>query len=473
MTRRRNLPRAMCRLAAGLCAATVPAGSTARAQLFSSVELQPAYVDPSFGYSIRAPKGWTFSTRRSGYGSMGETVFQTTAPGSETFPPEVIVRYHNKWRDMNSEQFLDEWSQKLAVQLGGQKPTDRTSPRIGGRPGSRVTLRTKQGNRALTTIVAAVRARPRGYFVLTYSGDSRLDKSGVAAFESVLGSFRVVEDESSDRAIRGAIANGAAWRKSQASIRLADKVHPVAYYRVSEGLRETGWLMVTEQPFTDHGVSGVRVLDQGWSFDGDGARHQTLGTTFLSDDLQIESWQSSVVTLEPTKDGEPANIGYAYEEGARERDVLITAQSYAFAQRMVNNPYLKLPEGYLSRLLLRWFPRLTNLSKSGTYAFSTFDHQRGALVLKMIEVRGKGGLSFGGGGSFTVIEREGLSGPQTEMTFDGAGRLLSMSGGGIRMERADASGSMGRWSKQTAQAAIDLKALQTAFDTSLGRLRKE
>lgn len=460
-------------------AATVPSAE-ARGQLFGGAELQAAHVDPSFGYSIRPPKGWAVSTQHSGFGSMGETLITMTSPAAEAVPPEIVVRYHTKWRDMQADQFMDEWWKRLLEdyrkdmrqQSGGKlsepKVSERNTDRIAGRPGAQMSIRFTQGAAPITRRVAVVRARPRGYFVIGYSGGARFDKVGIAAFNAVLGSFRLLEDESSDREIRGAIQQAEKWRKSLSAIRLRDKLQPVTHYRVSQGMREVGWLMVTEQPFTDLGVEGVRVVEQGWTFEGDGERQQTIQNIFLSNDLQSESWQHSVVALLPAKPGEPTQLGYAYEEGARERDVLITAQLYAFGQTMVNNPHIKLPEGYCSKLLLRWFARLVDLSKPATYAFSTFDHQRGALVLRLIEVRGRG---LGGG--VTVIEREGLSGPATEMSYDASGRLLSMSGGGVRLERADAASSMGRWSKQTQQAGADLQVLQTAYRKSLGRLQSD
>ncbi|MEE8171076.1 MAG: hypothetical protein V3T70_11070, partial [Phycisphaerae bacterium] len=393
-----------------------------------------------------------------------------TAPRPPRDPPEILVRFHTLAKDAPPDQLLDTWRFGLGDEFGDLTVLSRVVHTIQDRPGGRLDVALTQTGRPVVSFLSAIRARPRGYFSIVYTGPADDKLRGDALYERVLSSFRLLEDERTDQVIVDAIARGKRWLRDSRRIDLLSKIQPPLCLRITEDGRDKGFVLVTEELFELRGTEGVRVIEEGWTFDGEAVQylHDNL---FLSADHDVEAWEHRVLALVPAREKAPQTLALAHEEGLRDGDALLTAQSYQFGKRPDNNEHLRLPEGYISRLLLRWLPRLVDLAEPALFAFSYFDHQRGALVLRTVEIKGRGDQPHAGRGgpAFLVVVREGLSGPASELHFDASGRLLRMTAGTLVMQPANADALERKWSTERTRARRYMAELESEYQRTMSR----
>src|SRR5437763_796397 len=85
------------------------------------------------------------------------------------------------------------------------------------------------GNRLITII----RSAPDQYFVISYTGPIDSRDRAERLYGAVLGSFKLLEDEKSDKAVQDGLVRTRQWLEKMRSTKLADKLQPPLFLRVS------------------------------------------------------------------------------------------------------------------------------------------------------------------------------------------------------------------------------------------------
>ena len=437
------------------------------------------YVDASFGFSLRPPKGWRVVGERSG-NTRDTTLLRMTDPAPGDAPPDILVRLIRAPRNATMEQVFQEAQAQAQRDFGKGGPVSLLGSmprRIAGQPGGKMTMQFTVAGRAVIRFQAFIqaptdpKARAARYFTLVYTGPKESQAKAEPLFDSVVSSFKLIQDARSEKEIRAALARGKAWMASLKGVRLADKRLPTQYYKVYLNDREAGCLQVSEEPAIVNKVEGVRIVERGWTFPSNGESQHVTNDLFLSADLSRESWTNRTVTLIPPRGAVPAALGLSLQEGVRQEDRVITSECNEYGVRPTNNEPIKIErEFYGPRLLVRWLPRLVDLKKPTLYAFTGYDYDREGLVLRTVEVKG-GGLGLGGA-SYQVRDREGLWGAPSDMWFDAQGRLLKLSAGPLKMDLSDEATLRSRWESKALKAEADIKVLETEYQKSLIRFKK-
>ncbi|MCK6482538.1 MAG: hypothetical protein HUU22_04590 [Phycisphaerae bacterium] len=439
----------------------------------ANVELAEPWVEATYGFSVRPPKGWVLTQTRS-LGQREATLLQMNDPQRSLFPPELLVKFVSMPQETSLDRLMEDWRFGLSSQFGDTDMQETRLVRIAGRPGCRFVATFSREGQSVALLQAAVQLSPTNFLVLVHTGLAAQRGDAERVFDAVLESLRLLEDENSDARARKAVSVGKSWLRSARRADLDAKRRPPVCLALKLNGRECGYLHVVEEPFTFQRADGVRVAERGWIFADDGKVRRHEADLFLSFDHVTESWQNRIVTLVPAREDRQPALAQVWEEGIRDGDVLVAARSYQYGQRPDNQPSLRLPlEGYAPRLLVRWLPRLVDLSKSETYGFSSYDHARHALVLKTVETRGKvtpPGLSAEGP-LFLVIEREGLSGPPIELICDAEGRLVRSTAGPLTMMPTDAAAVEARWAPRIEATVAQMRQLDEQIEKSMQRFR--
>jgi len=208
------------------------------------------------------------------------------------------------------------------------------------------------------------------------------------------------------------------------------------FFRITVDGKTTGFLAIEQSEFVWDKRPGVRIAERGWTFEADGRARSLDHVVFLSNDLVNERWKTNASTLVPGAAALPGHLEVSLEEGLRTKDVLLSSQAYAIGQPTVENPALKLPSSYISRGLMRLLPQLVkDLERPRRMAFTTFDHLRTDLVVRVVEIKGQGEPpgDAGRGKVFRIDEREGLASEPSSLYVDEVGRILSTRQGRVTM----------------------------------------
>lgn len=439
------------------CLLTVIAPAQSATQ--PAADLADAYVDASYRFSVRPPRNWGVNVQR--VLAPGEVLLlQITDPSPVPSRPEIVIKWAAQPATMTAGEYVARFHRMLVDRVKDLTIVADAPRKISGRPAAVFSAQFTMFKKPVVQMIAVVQERPGSFYTITCTGP--YDKTVVAQrlFDAVVDSFKLLGDDQTDAALRAALTRTRNWTDELKSVRLSDRVQPPLCLRMTLDGKPRGFLLVTEEPFVLQRTEGVRVREASWCFPDEREARRVENNLFVSLDRTMEAWELRSYTLLPGQAADSGAIEFTDEEGLRDHDVLLTSQSYVFGQAPANNPHVALPAGYVSRLLLRWLPRLVDLSKPALYAATVYDHRRGGLVLRTIEVMGPQGKS---GNTFRVLDREGLAAQPVELLVDKSGRLLRMTAGSLVMEPSDLDVEQRRWETRSAAAAKEIDALAAQY----------
>lgn len=423
-----------------------------------AVELAEPYVDASFRFSLRPPKNWALDAQR--IIAPGESqLLLISDPNPAPFRPEIAVKWSAKASTATVADYVARFHKSLVDKASDLTILSDAPRRISGRPGAVFAAQYTLLRKPVIQMLAVVPTESGGYLTLTFTSPYiNPPTAAQRVFDAVTDSIVLLDDRRTDAALRDAMARTATWIESLRGRLLTDRVQPPLWMRIMLNGREQGFVLIREEPFTLQKTDGVRVQESGWTFSEAGDAQRFENNLFVSNELDVEAWDSQTLTLHPAAADKPESISISHEEGLRDHDLLLTSQNYTLGRTPVNNPHLRLPAGYVSRLLLRWLPRLVDPSKPALYAATAYDHRRGGLVLRTLELAGPSAE-----GGFRVLDREGMGSQPVELRFDRAGRLRSMSAGELRMEAVADESATRRWAARVEEASRRIEDLSREF----------
>lgn len=405
-----------------VCGQQTPAKAPPQAR---GAALTDAYVDGSEQFSIRPPEGWQLNRQRIPE-ARGVTLLRMMGPPVAGQERMITLRRTATQKRMNADETLKQMVDTLGLEANVERIESQQVEQIAGRPGAFLSALYLRDAQRWQRMQAMVEVAPRSYLVLTYDGPATIAQESEAILQLVIASLTILERRLNEDELKAALEAGEAWRDSLSAGAIKSALIPSQYFRVDGGTDE-GFMVRETGEYALDKLSGLRVAERGWTFGRDGRAQSFENSMFMSLDQRNEKWQNRTQTLVPAISGRGEYLEGTDEQGLREKDLLLSSQTYALRIPKAENPAVKLPRSYLSRALWKMLPSLLpDRDKPRRMAFTIFDHLRADLVVLVVEV--KGTVSPPGepisGKAFLIEEYEGLASEPTRWFIGADGRIL-------------------------------------------------
>lgn len=404
------------------------------------------YRDGTFGFSIRPPKNWQITRERKSQ-RVGLTVLRMARQMGMGVSFEFNVRVSRTLETFSVQATLDELSKALMLERKNAVIGKDSGTRvISGKPGGFLSATFELDGQRMVFYATIIQNRAKQYYIIVYSGPDVVGDKVLPLYQAVVDSFQVLETDRSDAQIRRALLDGTDWLNSISSKDLRDIKPQESWFGVYRGEQLLGF----EQIASEFGeivtgvrkgrngsdqylkLEGLRVREQGWTFETNGVIRRSFNEMFVTDDLSIERWKFVTLIYTPPVSGRRADINLSIEEGAKESGQIITSQRYGLAAPSTPNDPITAPLTYVPRALLRVLPQMVgNLAKRRLLAFHEFDHAIRGLRVETVDLTGQVATKTPTPGKtfFRLREREGLFGPHIDSYVTAAGRLVKIVAG--------------------------------------------
>lgn len=440
--------------------------------------LADAYVDGTYGFSIRPPRGWQLIRQRVPE-KRGTTLLRMVKTLGGGLSHQIVFKHTTTTKAVPLNEMLKKMAHSLELEFSNVHVHAQQVQQIAGRPGSYLSATLSRSGLQILRLQAVIEIAPRDYFVLLYNGPAALRKQTEPLFDRVLDSLTLMGNRLDRAALNKALDAGAGWIADLARKGLPKMPEAVRFFRVDLDGKPMGFVKVTSRPHHWKGNDGVQVVEEGWMFEKNGQARRSQSRMFLSNDLAHERWQTSITTWQAAGK-KTEQFENAFEEGLRDHAVLLTDQTTSLSWPLKQNPPLEVPRTYISRVLIRLLPRLVGgLDQPRRYAFTSFDHQRIGLMVRVVDIKGPAKLSpeetarvhrLGRGlGLFRIDESEGLVTTPSSLYCDGAGEMLLMKARNMTMWSEKPKRLEALFATRVAQADRAMKRLEQAYEQNQSR----
>lgn len=426
---------------AWMLATCVAAQSPASQPASPSVLLAAPYVDGTFGFSIRPPAEWMMLRERKA-NAVGLTVLRCHLPIAQGVIAEISVRICQTRKPVTIESTLDELSAGITKDLPNPVIREKSVRTIAGKPGGFLAASFTLGGQPTTLLETIVQARRGEYYLIQFSGPTAVEPQIEPIYNAVVASFRILEDDATTDLIREALLAATDWTNDLSPAKLESIKRVESWMGVHRAGKLVGYMQIVSDvtsmptvissgdPAHSRKIDGIGVREQGWTFEPDGSAQRIVNEMFLTPDRALERWNKSTLIWSPATGKSPADVNVAVEEGALESGKLFTSQRFGAAAAAIPNEPEKAPPTYVPRVLLRLLPQLIgDLGKRRLLAFHEYDHEARGLILRTVEFRNPIKVKVGpaAGKTYYVLrEREGLSGPPTDIYVNESGRVVKI-----------------------------------------------
>lgn len=428
--------------------------------------LADPYIDGTYGFSVQPPKGWQLVRQRLAE-KHGVTLLRMVGKVGANQTEEIIIRQTSTTRSLPMGDLLKQMHDDWALLHNNLKVVSLQQQEIAGQPGGILAATYESQGLDWLMIEALIETRKQQYFVVLYKGPAGTRRTSEPLFYQVLGTFRLLADQVSQKEKVEILEAGAALLEGLDREKLLQAIEADVLLRMDLDGKPIGFVRVQQTAGAMKGRNGLRVQERAWMFEPDGGVRRLQANLFVTEDQLEEDWRTSVTTLIPARGDAPLGLDAMIEEGVRNRDILLTSQEFSLGAGMVQNPAMEAPKGYISRALLRMLPRLLgDLAKPRRLAFMEFDHQRAGLTIRVVEIKGEAtppGVPVKGK-SYRFDQREGLSGQVSEWYVDEARRVLLVRAGNLTMTPATERELEGLFKARIAAAEQDMNRLEREFN---------
>jgi hypothetical protein len=398
------------------------------------------YVDPTFGFELRVPAGWSYDRSRfeAPQGAIG--VLRGSAPdGLQAL--QILI-----FRNMDTPEFsvwLEDFLERMGQVHGGRRvPESHTALEGGERAIMLIDARTT-GRRTQTYYVCVpFDARTVWVLVLASAVANDADEQAVrACVEQIADSVQVLYDRVEAHQIEAAFERGLAvlreLRVGAAHIDIDATEH---FYEFVVAGQPVGYLVRQTRPeerplddprFPARLVRGLRVREESWRFAEDGTVRHTEINLFSSFDLRNELIEHRS-TLIPAADVPSQRLYIELDQCVRQGDALVSSFS-TNVEPGLPDPQPPLPIGprYLDLAWIRLLPRLLLAAPQEWYAFAAYDSQTRALGVYMIRPQGSGPVPGSGVDGLSYETREGFMPQASRVYTDQRGHVMRMESGDL------------------------------------------
>ncbi len=421
-------------LAAGQAPAAAPDGG-----------LTEPYVDGTYGFSLRLPEGWQVSQKREPE-PLGTTLLTLVEPLTQRAGHQITLTHITTKQGVPIGEMLG----RLVADVEFEHPKCEVLARqvqpIAGRPGGYLSATYFRPDEERLALQAVVEVAPGNHFLFRYQGPASQRMRVEPLFQQMLASLEFLFERIDQAALDRAFEAGRSWLRTLSANRLQEACAATQYLRFEIDGRPVGFTAITAGPETKYRgrrtLAGVEIFEESWVFDPQGQARRLQSRMFVTGDLSSEQWTTSATTWLPPEKDRPERLENAYQEGLRERNVLLTSQTSSLAEPLKENPPLEVPETYITRPLVRLLPRLIGrLDEPRQIAFVEFNHDRAGLIMRVVDVKGTADLPGGREHekAFRIDVREGLVASPSVFYLDAEGRILLAQSGKLTLRRAEAA----------------------------------
>ncbi len=405
------------------------------------VVLAAPYIDGTFGFSIRPPADWMMLRERKA-NAVGVTVLRLHLQIAQGILAEISVRICQTNKAVTVESTLDELAAGIKKDMPNPVIAEKAVRTLGGKPSGYLAASFVLGGQPTTLLETIIQARRSEYYLIQFSGPTSVAPQLEPIYHAVVGSFRMLEDDSTNELIRDALLAANDWMNGLSTARLESikrvetwmGVHRagklIGYMQIVSDVTDMPTIVSAGDPARSRKISGVGVFEQGWTFEPDGSAQRVVNEMFLTPDRALERWKQTTLIWSPASGKTSADVNVAVEEGALESGKLFTSQRFGAAAASIPNDPEKAPKTYVPRALVRLLPQLIgDLGKRRLLAFHEYDHEAKGLALRTVEFRDPVKVKVGpaaGKTYFVLREREGLSGPPTDIYVNESGRIVKI-----------------------------------------------
>ena len=403
------------------------------------------YIDPTFGFEMRVPVGWSYDRGRfeGPEGAIG--VLRGTGPQG-VGALEVLIFRSFEMSDFAT--WLRSFLKRLGEAHGGRKiPEEYQVDDTGERAVLLVDKRV--GGRRAQTYYLCIPFDANTVWVLVFAGtvgEPAAEGQVRELFDLVAGSVRVLYDPVEAKKIAEAFERGMAvlgeLRAGAAAVQIDETPQ---YYDLAISGKSVGYLrrrasrerLATDDPrFTSRRESGLRVREESWRFAEDGTVRHTELNMFSSHDLRSELIENRATQV-PAPDVQSQRLFIELDQCIREGKTLVSSFSTNL-DRDLPEPRPPLPIGprYLDLAWVRLLPRLLLTAPRETYAFAVYDTQTRALGVYTIQPLGPCEIpGQPASQGFAYETREGYVSQPSRLYTDGSGQLVRIESGDVTITR--------------------------------------
>ena len=469
-------------IAVGVVASCVPVGFGGQAGAVGPAGAASpgiAFVDKTFGFSMRVPGGWTYD--RTGFfgpgGSLG--VLRGASPDGRS-SLQILV-----FREIKERAF-SKWVEYFGQQLGEINGTQRVrveGTRVAGRPAAMVVVDAKLGIDQTRTTYCCVRFDAGTIWVFSLAqvlgktegggpggrGDKTVPVPAIV--RRCVESLHVSYSEALAERMAAALGRGRAYlarfalQEAIRRLRLDTAVH---YYEIRIKDRPVGYMTRRFQPDTEplqgarrgaRGKEGLHVREESYVFADDGAVDYARIDLFSSRDGETdlyEIWSAHIATTE----GKGPVVRVTRDQCVRERDTLFSTFA-TNTDRGLPAPRrpLKLDDSYLGLAWVRALPGLLGTKPQPAIGFTIYDTETRTLVTHVTKALGQRPLPGSAGASAYAYEtRAGFVETPGMAYTDAYGNLLRFEAGDFVLQRSTRADVEKRFGARRDEAARRLKA---------------
>jgi len=436
--------------------------------------LADEYVDGTYGFSIRPPLGWHLIRERVPE-RRGATLLRMVEPSRTVEHDPIVLRHTTTTKSVPINDMLRDVCKTLQLEFARVEIHAQQVQQVAGQPAAYLSATFLDGGAQRLRLMGIVEAAPGQYFLLIFNGPSDARDRIEPLFQNVLASMRLLSDRLSGDEMQTALDAGAQWAAGVAAQAIRSALLAEQHLTVSVDGKPVGYVTVWQRPARWKKRDGFEVVEEGWTFHENGAARLLRSRMFISEDLVHERWWTSVTTWTPARGDRLEHLDNTFEEGLRDRQFLLTGQSYSLSRPQRENPPIEVGKTYISKALIRLLPRMAgDLHKPRNYAFVAFDHTRAGLILRIVEFKGlveppNAGIK---GKVFRIDEREGATAVPSTLYVDETGRTLRVQARNLTMRPAKRSELERQFGDRIAEASRAMARLEKAHRKNASRFRR-
>jgi len=447
-------------------------------------------VDGTYGYSIRPPRNWQVVRQRRSeprgfvLGSRDVSLVRMIEQGQSGRLHEISLRQATlpgprdaKVAKRTLDDLLKDMRAALSLEFNDVRVASQQAQTVSGRPVGVLATTYKSEGVDTFFIQAAIDISPTVYYVLACNGPAAERTALEPVFHQVLASFKLLTDRLDKKKAQEAMSAAATWLKSITPESLAKSITPESYFLIELDGKPAGFVGVQQAAVTRKDMGrGIEVHERGWLFTDAGVARRHDQLLFVSENLERESWKNIIASLVPADKGRPQRLDVAEEEGIRTREALLSSQCYQTGMSPTANPALQLPPSYISRGIIRMFPRLIGeLDRPRMLVFAHFDHGRAGLVFLIEELKGLTEPPENTpvrGNVYLIEEREGLAAEPSRIYVNEKGEVVLVKLGTMTMRRSALPELERQFTGRVKAAERTMEELKRLYEEEQERLER-
>jgi hypothetical protein len=411
-------------------AATQPAPGTAPLM---------SYSDPTFGFEMQVPAGWTYDRARFSGPQDAIGILRGRNPTGQ-LALQILV-----FRSAEITEFpawLKTFVSRLSRNYGGKKITEqRVSTETGER--SSLFVETGPAGSLAQTYYLCIPFDPNTVWVLVMASpiitpaDAEEFK---AEFNRIADSVRVLYSPLEAAKLAVAFDRGIDvlkdLRGGAANIKIDETER---FYDILIAGKSIGYISrwarreqrsIGDPRYSHDLTPGLRVHEEVWRFAEDGTVRQTQLDMFSSSDLTKELIENRRTQV-PAPDVPSQRLYIELDQCVREGNALVSSYSTNVDTELPDpRPPLPIGQRYLDLAWVRLLPQLLLNAPQETYAFAIYDSQTRGLVICTIQPLGVFEVPGPRGGRTWLFEsREGFVAQPSRICADESGQIVRVESG--------------------------------------------